>query len=273
VPSRGELFVRGDLAASGPVVVLLHGWTADADLNFHPVHAALGVGHRVLAPDLRGHGRSLYPEAPFTMVDAADDVAALLDLLSVERAVIVGYSLGGAVAQTLADRRPELVAGLVLVASELDPGRTVVRPMLTRVEGWALTARRGSRGRWLSHRIISRAARANPAVEPLRAWLASGFERGHTASLREAGRAMGRFDGTAIAERRRGAVPVAVVVTERDLLIRAGRQRRLAAAWGASIHPIPADHDAPISHPLELTEAIVAAVAKVGSAIEEASVA
>jgi pimeloyl-ACP methyl ester carboxylesterase len=265
------VFVRGDLATSGPAVVLLHGWTADADLNFHPVHAALGVGRRVLAPDLRGHGRSLYPEAAFTIEDAADDVAALLEHLQVERTVLVGYSLGGAVAQTLADRHPELVAGLVLVATELDAGRTVVRPILTRVEGWALTARRGSRGRWLSHRIISRAARANPLVEPLRAWLASGFERGHTASLREAGRAMGRFDGTAIAARRRGTLPVAVVVTERDLLIRAGRQRRLATAWGASLFSIPADHDAPISHPRELTDAIVAAVTQVENAAAQAS--
>ena len=77
VTGRGELFVRATPERPGAVpVVLLHGWMAAADTNFYPVFGRLGARHRVIAPDLRGHGRSLYPEVPFTLEDAADDVAA-----------------------------------------------------------------------------------------------------------------------------------------------------------------------------------------------------
>ena len=262
VPGRGELFVRGDLQASGPAVVLIHGWTADADVNFHAVFPFLD-GFRVIAPDLRGHGRSFFPEAAFTIADAAEDVAALLDHLGISSAIVVGYSLGGAVAQELAGRRPDLVTGLVLAATELHPRRRAGRGAMVRLEGFGLSLRRLSRGRWLSHRLVSRAARANPTIEPLRPWLVSAFERGHPASLREAGRAMARFDGTAIAARRVGTMPVAVVVTEGDLLIRPANQQDLARAWNAATFGVAADHDAPIAAPAELGRAIAEAVAHV----------
>ena len=259
VPGRGEIFARVALDGDGVAVVLIHGWTADADLNFHPVFASL-AGRPVVAPDLRGHGRSAIPEVRFTLEDAADDVAATIAHLGIVRAVVVGYSLGGAVAQLLADRHPHLVAGLVLAGSDFDPPARPWKKALVRVEGWLTGARRLTAGRWLSHRLVDRAARENPAVESLRPWLVSVFERGHPGALRDAGRALGRFDARPLAARRRGTVPVAVVVTERDRLVRPGQQRALAATWGAAVVSLDADHDAPVAQPQRFRNAILRAL-------------
>ena len=75
--------------------------------------------HRVVAPDHRSHGRGLRPDAPFSIDDCADDAAALLGTLGIDRAVAVGYSMGGSVALALARRHPDKVAGLVLAATAL----------------------------------------------------------------------------------------------------------------------------------------------------------
>ena len=73
VEERGELFVR-DTGGSGPVVLLVHGWMFASDLNWLRVYAPLArAGYRVLAADLRGHGRGLRSSEDFTLQDCADD--------------------------------------------------------------------------------------------------------------------------------------------------------------------------------------------------------
>lgn len=249
VPERGEIFVR---RANGPVgalpVLLLHGWQATADVNFLPLYAALAEAHAVIAPDLRGHGRSFYPEEPFTIEDAADDAAALLTDLGIKRAIVVGYSLGTAVAQMMVSRHRARVAGLVLMGGEFAPTLRPHEKLYDRLGGWAATGMRLTNGRWSQHRLIDKAARETPSVEELRGWLVREMERGHTASLRAAGRALARFDGRPIAAATTD-VPVAVVVTERDHLVRPARQRVLADAWRAHVVSLDADHDAPVAQP------------------------
>ncbi len=61
-----------------PPVLLLHGWTVSADLNFFAVYDELAARHRVIALDHRGHGRGMRPRTPFSLEDCADDAAALL---------------------------------------------------------------------------------------------------------------------------------------------------------------------------------------------------
>jgi len=97
----------------GPLLLALHGLTGhgqrwEALATEHLPHA------RVLAPDLRGHGRSTYLP-PWNLETATDDVAAVLD--QGEPAVVVGHSFGGAIGLMLAHRHPHLVRALVL----LDP--------------------------------------------------------------------------------------------------------------------------------------------------------
>ena len=79
LPSRGRTFVREHPGPHGaPTVVLLHGWTATAALNWRPSFGPLSDHFRVLALDHRGHGRGLRAADPFRLEDCADDVAALL---------------------------------------------------------------------------------------------------------------------------------------------------------------------------------------------------
>src|SRR5436309_15731104 len=113
LPGRGTTFVR-DLAGppGAPVLVLLHGLSATADLNWFPSFFPLGRHFRVLAIDHRGHGRGIRSARRFRLSDCADDVAALADVLEIDRFIPVGYSLGGPVAQLLWKRHPDRVAGL-----------------------------------------------------------------------------------------------------------------------------------------------------------------
>lgn len=99
---------------SGPPVVLVHGGLADhracADLA-----AALAGTHRVITPDTRAAGRSVY-RGPLSWDLLAADLAALLDALELERAVVGGTSAGAAVAVRFALRYPERTAGLAVLS-------------------------------------------------------------------------------------------------------------------------------------------------------------
>ena len=94
--------------------MLLHGIFATAALNWLYAFAPLGAHFRVIAPDLSGHGSDAFVRGHFTLEHCADDVAALMSALRLERVIVVGYSMGGMVAQHLARRHGERIAGLVL---------------------------------------------------------------------------------------------------------------------------------------------------------------
>jgi len=103
-----------------PPVVFLHGFGGDLS-HWTAQLEHLRPEHRAIAMDLRGHGESERPrDADFGVESQATDVVAVLDALGIDRAVLVGHSLGGAIALAAAARDPDRVAGLVLVAA---PGR------------------------------------------------------------------------------------------------------------------------------------------------------
>ena len=109
-PGRGEVFAGTPAAADRsrrPPVLLLHGWTVSADLNFFAVYDELATRHRVIALDHRGHGRGLRPQTPFSLEDCADDAAALLAELGLGPVIVVGFSMGGAIAMLLHHRHPD----------------------------------------------------------------------------------------------------------------------------------------------------------------------
>jgi pimeloyl-ACP methyl ester esterase len=126
----------------GPPVLLLHGWSRSS-ADFAPLAARLSVRHRVIRPDLRGHGRS----APgrFTLDDLAWDVTALAAALDVREATLVGWSLGAQVAlaawPSLAGRVDRLV--LIGATPRFTEGDDWPHGMPARaVEGLALRLRR-----------------------------------------------------------------------------------------------------------------------------------
>jgi pimeloyl-ACP methyl ester carboxylesterase len=110
-------------AGNGPALLLIHG-IGDSSDSWRPVLDALARHHTVIAPDLLGHGRSEKPRADYTIAGFANGMRDLLTLLGVERATVVGHSLGGGVAAQFAYQYPERCDRLVLVSSG-GVGRTV----------------------------------------------------------------------------------------------------------------------------------------------------
>ncbi len=124
----GDLAVAVSVAGTGPPVVLLHGLGCGKRMWFHQALALQGR-FRVIAYDQRGHGLT---DAPTVATDysaalLARDLVGVLDALKIERAAIVGFSLGGGPALALAASKPERVSRLVLAdvgAGADDPLKT-----------------------------------------------------------------------------------------------------------------------------------------------------
>jgi 3-oxoadipate enol-lactonase len=102
---------RGDKTA--PALVFSNSLGTDFRI-WDAVLPLLGSGHRFIRYDKRGHGLSEATPAPYKMADHVGDLTAILDTLGVTKAVIVGLSVGGMIAQALASTRPDLVRALVL---------------------------------------------------------------------------------------------------------------------------------------------------------------
>jgi lipase len=121
VEVRGGLLHVGRWGGSGPTVLAVHGITA-THLGWAEVAAAL-PGVTVLAPDLRGRGRSASLPGPYGMAAHAADMVDLLDAVGREQVVVAGHSMGGFVAVALAAMHPDRVSQLVLMDGGLPTGR------------------------------------------------------------------------------------------------------------------------------------------------------
>jgi 3-oxoadipate enol-lactonase len=256
VAGHGELFLR-DTGGDGPVVMLLHGWIVSADMNWSGAYGDLAdAGYRVLAIDHRGHGRGLRPLVPFRLADCAADAAAALRALRATPAVVVGYSMGGAIAQLVARDHVDVVGGLVLsgTAQHWQDPRTRRAWRLMGALGLMLalaprsTLRAGLRHAGLRH-------------SPQRVWLQSELTRHSARDIAEAGRELGRFDSRPWLGSVR--VPSAVVITTADDLVPPPRQRELASALGARVLEVPLRHIGLVSQAGDYNPALLQAIAAV----------
>lgn len=100
----------------GQPVILLHGYT-DTWFSYSLALKQLPANLHVYALDLRGHGKTARPMTGYTMTEMAGDVVAFMDAKGITRATIVGHSMGGFIAQRIAQTAPRRVARLVLVAT------------------------------------------------------------------------------------------------------------------------------------------------------------
>lgn len=109
--------LRGEVAGDGPPVLLLHGLTATRRYVVHGSRVLERAGHRVIAYDARAHGASSPADDPSTYryEVLAEDALAVLDHLGVERAALVGQSMGSATAVAVALAHPERVRHLTIV--------------------------------------------------------------------------------------------------------------------------------------------------------------
>jgi 3-oxoadipate enol-lactonase len=136
----------------GPLVVLLHSIGTDRTLWDAHVPGLVAAGRRVAAVDLRGHGGSPVLPGPYAVAELGDDVVGLLDELGAERADVVGVSLGGAIALSLALRHPARVGRIAVCCSAASfggPGTWAPRAATARAEGVGPLAE-GTVGRWFT---------------------------------------------------------------------------------------------------------------------------
>ena len=242
-----------------PTLMLIHGVTITAELNWGRLFGPLSRQFRVLAMDLRGHGDGIPAGFRFRLEDCADDVAALAGVLEIGHFVAVGYSMGGMVAQLVARRHAPMVSGLVLCAT----ARNVLGSPAERLAVLTLPA-------------AAAAIRWNPLLQPVSAEILGLTLLGPVDDPAIAARTRTELRKTSLGTALSAVqavceftshswisqldVPAAVVVTTQDRIVPASRQRKLAAAIpGASVHEVDADHAVCITAPQVFAPALLRA--------------
>jgi len=243
LPGRGTTYVTDTPgpSESSPAIVLLHALGCTGLLTWYPAIAPLSERYRVVTLDLRWHGQGI--QAPeMSLYDCADDVAALADVLGIERFVAAGYSMGGAVAQRVWRQHPDRVEGLVLAATSAVFRFTPwERLFFTGLEAGMIAARgiSSSRAAMTASRSAARALHLAPS--DIHDWAMQEFRSTSPWAVGQALAALGRHHARPWLGRI--DVPTAVVVTEKDHAIPTRRQHKLAAAVpGARVFSAPGGH-------------------------------
>ena len=245
LPGRGTTFVRElhGPTEDAPTLLLLHGWTATADLNFFTCYHELARTYHVLALDHRGHGRGMRTKR-FRLEDCADDAVALLDVRGIDKAIVVGYSMGGPVALLAWRQHPERVRGLVLCATApcFSTSR-VERLNFLGLTGLATLSRAtpGKARQWLTEQLYLQ--RKTVAWDP---WAIEEVSQHDWRAILEAGRRIGAF--SALDWLGEVDVPVSVVITMRDQVVPLRRQILLFEGIpGAEAFRVDGQHDAVVA--------------------------
>ncbi len=279
LPERGTTFVRElNEPDHGPHVVLVHGWIASGGLNWLTAFEPLGDRFHVLAADNRGHGRGIRSRSRFRIADAADDLAALLDVLHIDDAIVVGYSLGGPIAQMLWRHHPDRVAGLVFCATGFDLVQHGGARMA--MAGAASMAAAGLRagaipGAFPSAlaRQLTRDARGANRPQTLAKWARAEMQRHSWRVVAEAGLAIGTYTSSDwIGDI---DVPTSVVVTQRDRAVPPAAQYGLAAQIpDARIHRYDGGHVSCVETEfgLMLTDAVTDVATRAGLLVPDTDV-
>ncbi|WP_297107532.1 3-oxoadipate enol-lactonase [uncultured Devosia sp.] len=145
-----------------PALVFVNSLGTDARI-WDEVIAALSGQYRCLSYDKRGHGLSDAPQGDYSLDDHLDDLAGLMDQTGIGRVVVIGVSVGGLIAQGLALRAPERVAGLVLCCT---------------------APRMGDAAMWSARIETARTEGLLPLADPvMERWFSPGFRAQHTVEL------------------------------------------------------------------------------------------
>ncbi len=266
LPGRGRTFVVDVPGPPGaPTLVLLHALGCTGYLSWFPSILVLAQDYRVVVLDQRWHGRGIRSKR-FRLKDCADDVAALADVLEIDRFTAVGYSMGGLIAQLLWRRHPHRVEGLVLCAT----ARNFRGARREKFFFPLMTAAMVPLSPYVRKRV-ERLAVTLPEVpstpaESTRNWGMAEFRSTSAWSLPAVLRELGRFNSAPwIGE---VSVPTAVVATAKDHTIPVRRQHRLAAAIpGATVHEVLAGHAALVLKAEVFVPALVEACGSVADRI------
>lgn len=260
LPGRGVTRIWECAGPPGAqTIILIHGLTFTAELNWARVIAPLARSFRVIALDLRGHGDGISPGSRFRLEDCADDIAALAEVLGTGPFIAVGYSMGGMVAQMLYRRHPARLSGLVLCAT----ARNVLGSPAEKLASLALPTTAAAMWwnpflRPMSAEVLGMAL-MGPLPDPATArWVRAQLRRTTLATAMSAVQAVCQFSSHSWISQVR--VPAAVVVTTRDRIVPLRRQLKLAQAIpGASVHEVEADHAVCVTAPQVFTPVLLAA--------------
>jgi len=245
----------GTSRSARDAVVLLHAFPLHSGMWARQV-AGLEARHRVIAPDVRGMGRSSVPPEALTMELAADDLRALLAHLRVERAAVVGLSMGGYVAFELYRRQPGLFRGLVLCDTKAAPDSAEAAAGREKFARSAIEKGLG----WVADEMIPRLLRPSPdpaVVKEVRHLVGGATPAGVAACQRGMAR---RPDSTATLAAL--ACPVLFVVGEHDAGTPPAEAEQMAAAVkGSRLVKIPdAGHLSSLENPAAFDAALAAFV-------------
>ena len=130
----GVLLAYTDSGSGEPPLLFVHGWCCD-HTYWREQTPLFARGHRVVAVDLRGHGASDKPAQAYTMRAFVDDLVWLSGRLGLERPVVVGHSMGGAIATLFGSMHPQRTRGLVLVDPAILIPETHYAPMRDAMRG------------------------------------------------------------------------------------------------------------------------------------------
>lgn len=260
VPGRGEFFIRHfeHPDPQAPTLLLLHGWTANTDLQFFTAYQQMAEKYSFIGIDHRGHGRGLRSYNHFSLEDCADDAAAVLNTLGISQVVTVGFSMGGPISMLLCHRHRHLVRAMVLQATALE---------------WRATRR--ERNHWRIFRIAAPVLRHLSSPRFVRArvrkvigkqgeafdyldWIVGEIRRNDPWTIGQAGRTLGRYDARLWVHELN--IPTAMVVTTKDRLVAPQKQRQLAKMLSAHTVLVDGDHIVTLVSPQSYSAATCSAI-------------
>ena len=272
LPLRGRTLVTELSGPPGaPTVVLLHAVGCTGLLTWFPALEALAEQYHVVTFDQRWHGRGIQSEY-FSLRDCADDVAALADVLGLDRVIVAGYSMGSIVAQRVWRQHPSLTAGLVLAATT-DRFRTTTaeRSFHAGMELSMGVLRTMARSRSLGQAGRLTAQMTLDAldldVSDAHEWALGQWRQTSPWAVAQAVAALGRHHSRPWLHDI--DVPTSVVLTRQDHVIPPARQRALARRIpGAVVHSVEAGHAACVLQADRFVPVFVQAVDDVAARIE-----
>lgn len=261
-PRRGRTWLTDVGPRDAQPVILLHAIGCTGMLTWFPTVPQLSERYRVITFDQRWHGRGIMSDE-FSLHDCADDVAALILELGLERPIVAGYSMGGVVAQRVWRQHPELVGGLVLAATtehfRVTPAEMAFHQGMELGMGALRTLSR-------SHVVSAAAIRTARALQigptDTGQWALAQWRSTSPWAVAQAVAALGRHNSTRWLGRI--DVPTAVVVTTRDRVMPPARQLDIAARIpGATVHEAACGHAGCVLQAEAFVPAFLEAVATV----------
>jgi pimeloyl-ACP methyl ester carboxylesterase len=253
VAGGAELWV--EQRGSGPDLLLLCG-LGDTHAAWSHQLESLAGRFRVTALDNRGVGRSSLPDGGFGVADMAADAAGVLDALGIERAHVMGFSMGGAIAQELALARPELVASLVLVGTWC---RTNAYEHAV-FDTWAWTARRAESDEQFIRSMLlwvyTRRAHLDGSIET---WVAQALAEEHPQSTDAFLRSIDAIAAHDTADRLAAlTAPTLVIAGDEDLIFPPPVQHDLVARLpNARLELLPGEAHQPFQEAPETFDRLV----------------